>query len=103
MDEVFKALADGGRRALLDALVVDDGQTLTQLCDVLPDMTRFGVMKHLKVLEEAHLVVTEKAGRSKLHYLNPVPIREVHDRWISRFAEPHVIAMVELRERVEGA
>lgn len=103
MDEVFKALADGGRRALLDALFVDDGQTLTQLCDVLPDMTRFGVMKHLKVLEDAHLVVTEKAGRSKLHYLNPVPIRDVHDRWISRFAEPHVIAMVELRERVEGA
>lgn len=102
MDEVFKALADEGRRALLDALFVDDGQTLTQLCEVLPDMTRFGVMKHLKVLEEAHLVVTEKAGRSKLHHLNPVPIREVHDRWISRFAEPHVIAMLQLRERVEG-
>ncbi len=103
MDEVFKALADGGRRELLDALFREDGQTLTQLCDVLPDMTRFGVMKHLKLLEEAHLVVTQKAGRSKLHYLNPVPIRDVHDRWISRFAEPHVIAMVELRERVEGA
>jgi DNA-binding transcriptional ArsR family regulator len=103
VDEVFKALADDGRRALLDALQAEDGQTLTQLCDVLPDMTRFGVMKHLRVLEDAHLVVTERAGRTKLHYLNPIPIREIHDRWISRYAEPHVIAMLQLRDRAEGA
>jgi DNA-binding transcriptional ArsR family regulator len=103
VDEVFKALADDGRRALLDALRVEDGQTLTQLCDVLPDMTRFGVMKHLRILEDAHLVVTERDGRSKLHHLNPVPIREIHDRWISRYAEPHVIAMLQLRDRAEGA
>ena len=90
MDEVFKALADEGRRALLDALRGRDGQTLGELCEVLPEMTRFGVMKHLRVLEEAHLVVTERSGRSKLHYLNPVPIREIHDRWISRYAEPFV-------------
>ncbi len=103
MDAVFKALADPGRRMLLDALFTNDGQTLGELCAVLPEMTRFGVSKHLKVLEEAHLVVTEKDGRSKRHYLNPVPIREVHDRWISRFAEPHVVSLLELRDRVEGA
>ena len=103
MDVVFKALADPGRRALLDALFADDGQTLGELCEVLPDMTRFGVMKHLKLLEDAHLVVAQKDGRCKRHFLNPVPIREVHDRWISRFAEPHVVALLELRDRVEGA
>jgi DNA-binding transcriptional ArsR family regulator len=103
LEPVFKALADEHRRALLDALFEHDGQTLNQLCDVAPDMTRFGVMKHLKVLEEAHLVVPERDGRSKRHYLNPVPIREVHDRWISRFAEPHVARLIELRDRVEGA
>ncbi len=102
MEEVFKALADGGRRALLDALFERDGQNLGELCEVLPDMTRFGVMKHLKVLEDAHLVVTEKSGRTKLHFLNPVPIREIHDRWISRYAEPHVLAMLRLRDRAEG-
>lgn len=100
---MFRALADPGRRALLDALADADGQTLTELCDVLPDMTRFGVMKHLRVLEDAHLVTTEPDGRSKRHHLNPVPIREIHDRWISRFAEPTVVAMLELRDRVEGA
>ena len=103
MDDVFRALADPGRRALLDALADEDGQTLTALCAVLPDMTRFGVMKHLRLLEDAHLVTTEPDGRSKRHYLNPVPIREIHDRWISRFAEPTVVAMLELRERAEGA
>ena len=103
MDEVFRALADPGRRALLDALAERASQRLGELCEVLPAMTRFGVMKHLGVLEDAHLVVTEKVGRSKLHYLNPVPIREIHDRWISRFAEPHVAAMLQLRDRAEGA
>jgi len=100
VDEVFKALADEGRRALLDALRSRDGQTLNELCEVLPDMTRFGVMKHLHVLEQAHLVVTERAGRSKLHYLNPVPIREIHDRWISRYAEPFVTSLLALRHQV---
>ncbi len=103
MDDVFKALADEGRRSLLDALRRRDGQTLTELCDVLPEMTRFGVMKHLRVLEDAHLVVPERVGRSKLHHLNPVPIREIHDRWIARYAEPHVVAMLQLRDRAEGA
>lgn len=102
MDEVFKALADEGRRALLDSLRDRDGQTLNELCGVLPDITRFGVMKHLHVLEEAHLVVTERSGRSKLHYLNPVPIREIHDRWISRYAEPFVTGMLALRDQVEA-
>ena len=103
MDDVFKALADPGRRALLDRLVETDGLSLGELCEVLPGMTRFGVMKHLRILEDAHLVTTEPDGRSKRHYLNPIPIRELHDRWISRFAEPTVAAMLELRERVEGA
>ena len=102
MDEVFKALADAGRRALLDALRSRDGQTLNELCEVLPDITRFGVMKHLHVLEEAHLVVTERSGRSKLHYLNPVPIREIHDRWISRYAEPFVTGLLALRDQVQS-
>ena len=99
---MFKALADDGRRALLDALRERDGRTLSELCEVLPDMTRFGVMKHLAVLEAAHLVTTERAGRSKLHYLNPVPIREIHDRWISNYAEPFVAGLLALRERSEG-
>jgi DNA-binding transcriptional ArsR family regulator len=102
VDEVFKALADEGRRALLDALRRRDGQTLGELCDVLPDMTRFGVMKHLAVLEAAHLVVTERAGRSKLHYLNPVPIREIHDRWISHYAEPFVTGLLALRQQAQS-
>ena len=102
MDAVFKALADEGRRALLDALRDHDGQTLGGLCAVLPDMTRFGVMKHLKVLEEAHLVVSEKRGREKFHYLNPVPIREIHDRWISRYAEPIVVGLLALRDAAES-
>jgi DNA-binding transcriptional ArsR family regulator len=98
VDEVFKALADEGRRSLLDALRLRDGQSLGELCEVLPEMTRFGVMKHLRVLEEAGLVIVERAGRSKLHYLNPVPIREIHDRWISRYAEPFVTSLLGLRE-----
>ena len=103
MDAVFKALADPARRALLDALRERDGRTLGELCEVLPAMTRFGVMKHLAVLAGAHLVVTERAGRTKVHHLNPVPIRQVHDRWISRYAEPLVAGLIELRRRSEGA
>jgi DNA-binding transcriptional ArsR family regulator len=103
VDDVFKALADEGRRALLDALRESDGQTLNELCEVLPDMTRFGVMKHLRVLEDAHLVATERSGRSKHHYLNPVPIREIHDRWIAPYREPLVVGLLALRDRAEGA
>lgn len=101
MDEVFRALADGHRRTLLDALRERDGRTLGELCEVLPEMTRFGVMKHLAVLESAHLVVTERVGRTKVHHLNPVPIREIHDRWISYYAEPLVAGLLALRERAE--
>ena len=100
MDEVFKALADPTRRALLDALFAEDGQTLTAL-EGRMEMTRFGVMKHLKVLEEAGVVTTRKQGREKLHFLNPVPIREIHDRWITKYAEPVTAAMVGLRRQVE--
>jgi DNA-binding transcriptional ArsR family regulator len=100
-DAVFKALADGGRRTLLDALHADDGQTLGELCHQLPTMTRFGVMKHLSILEQAGLVATHRAGRSKLHYLNPIPIREIHDRWITKYAQPVAAAMVGLRRTLE--
>lgn len=98
---MFKALADPGRRALLDALRVRDGQGLNELCDVLSGMTRFGVMKHLRVLEEARLVVTEKVGRTKLHYLNPVPIREIHDRWTSNYSAVFASGLLALRARAE--
>ena len=100
---VFRALADDSRRRLLDALRDRDGRTLGELCDVLPDMTRFGVMKHLRVLEDARLVVAERDGRSKRHHLNPVPIREIHDRWISRYTEPYVVGLLGLRDAAEGA
>jgi DNA-binding transcriptional ArsR family regulator len=103
VDEVFRALADPGRRLLLDALRERDGQSVNELCAVLPDMTRFGVMKHLRVLEDAGLVVTERVGRSKHHHLNPVPIREIHDRWIAPYREPIVVGLIALRDRVEGA
>jgi DNA-binding transcriptional ArsR family regulator len=103
LDGVFKALADPTRRTLLDLLADDDGQTLSALVEAFPEMTRFGVMKHLRLLEAAHLVVAEKHGREKLHFLNPVPIREIHDRWISRYAEPHVAGLLALRARSEGA
>lgn len=102
MDAVFKALADEGRRALLDGLQRRDGQTLADLCEVLPEMTRFGVMKHLRVLEDAHLVTTERDGRSKRHYLNPMPIRDIHDRWIARYAEPFVDGLAALRTVAEA-
>ena len=100
MDAVFKALADPTRRDLLDQLYRDDGQTLSALEDRLP-MTRFGVMKHLKVLEEAGLVVSRKRGREKLHFLNPVPIRLVHDRWVSKYAEPWAAGLSELKRDLE--
>src|SRR5678816_3482255 len=102
MDVVFRALADPSRRLLLDALYDEDGQTLVALCAALPALTRFGVMKHLGVLEEAGLVTTRKVGREKHHYLNPVPIRLVHDRWISKFAEPVVGAMSAIKSRLEA-
>jgi len=100
MDEVFKALADPSRRTLLDALFEQDGQTLSALEGRLP-MTRFGVMKHLKVLEEARLVTSRRRGREKLHFLNPVPIRLVHDRWVSKYAEPWASGLSALKQDIE--
>jgi len=102
MDAVFKALADPTRRGLLDELFRQDGQTLTALEARLP-MTRFGVMKHLRVLEEAGLVTTRQRGREKLHFLNPVPIRLVHDRWVSKYAEPWAAALTGLKRRLEDS
>ena len=99
-DAVFKALADPTRRFLLDLLFERDGRTLTELESGL-EMTRFGVMKHLKVLEEAGLVVATKQGREKLHFLNPVPIRLVHDRWIDKYTERQVTALVDLKNDLE--
>ena len=101
MDDVFKALADPTRRSLLDELFKQDGQTLSALEARLP-MTRFGVMKHLKVLEEAGLVVAKKRGREKLHYLNVVPIRLVHDRWVSKYAEPWAAGLTGLKRQMEA-
>ncbi len=100
MDEVFKALADSTRRQLLDQLFERDGQSLSALEAGLP-MSRFGVMKHLRVLEEAGLVTTRRRGREKLHYLNPVPIRLIHDRWVSKYAEPWASALSELKTELE--
>jgi DNA-binding transcriptional ArsR family regulator len=100
-DTVFKALADPTRRFLLDQLFDRDGRTLTDLESAL-DMTRFGVMKHLKVLEAAGLVVTRRSGREKLHFLNPVPIRLLHDRWIDKYTEGRVSALADLKQQLEG-
>ncbi len=100
MDEVFRALADPTRRSLLDELFRRDGQTLGMLEDRFA-MSRFGVMKHLRVLEDAGLVVTRRRGREKLHFLNPVPIRLVHDRWVHKYAEPWVAGLSEIKERLE--
>ncbi len=100
MDAVFRALADPTRRALLDELFREDGQTLSALEGRLP-MTRFGVMKHLRLLEDAGLVVTKRRGREKLHFLNPVPIRLIHDRWVSKYAEPWVSALSDLKSDLE--
>src|ERR687891_2275263 len=96
MDAVFKALSDPTRRSLLDELFREDGQTLSALEERF-SMTRFGVMKHLKLLEEAGLVVTKRQGREKLHFLNPVPIRLVHDRWVSKYAEPWAATLTGLK------
>ena len=101
VDEVFKALADPTRRSLLDELFREDGQTLGML-DERFSMTRFGVMKHLKQLEEAGLVVTRRRGREKLHFLNPVPIRLIHDRWVSKYSEPWVAGLSEIKDRLES-
>jgi uncharacterized protein YndB with AHSA1/START domain len=100
MDDVFRALADPTRRSLLDELFKDDGQTLSELERRLP-MTRFGVMKHLKVLEEAGLVVTRRRGREKLHFLNAVPIRLIHDRWVSKYTEPWAATLTGLKRELE--
>jgi uncharacterized protein YndB with AHSA1/START domain/DNA-binding transcriptional ArsR family regulator len=102
VDTVFKALADPTRRDLLDALFAEDGQTLTALEERVP-MTRFGVMKHLKVLEGAGLVVTRRRGREKLHFLNPVPIRLIHDRWVGKYAEPWAAALTGLKRQLEDS
>jgi len=99
-DHVFRALADPTRRHLLDRLFERDGRTLTELEAEL-EMTRFGVMKHLRVLEDAGLVVTRRSGRTKLHFLNPVPIRLIHDRWITKYAEPRVAALADLKTELE--
>ena len=101
VDDVFKALADPNRRKLLDRLFKRDGQTLGELCERV-DMTRFGVMKHLRVLEEAGLVVPRRQGREKLHYLNPMPIRLVHDRWVSKYRAPFAAALSDLKSRLES-
>jgi uncharacterized protein YndB with AHSA1/START domain len=102
MAPAFRALGDPSRRLLLDRLFERDGQTLGELCAYLPTMTRFGVMRHLGVLEEAGLVTTRREGREKRHFLNPIPIRLVHDRWISKFAEPVVGAMAAIKSHLEA-
>jgi len=100
MDAAFKALSDPTRRSLLDELFARDGQTLTELEERLP-MTRFGVMKHLKVLEEAGLVTTQRRGREKFHYLNSVPIQLIHDRWVSKYAEPLAATISGIKRELE--
>jgi DNA-binding transcriptional ArsR family regulator len=100
VDAVFRALADPTRRGLLDELFARDGQTLTELHGRLP-MTRFGVMKHLKVLEGAGLVTTRRRGREKLHYLNSVPIRLIYDRWVSKYAEPLAVTISGIKRELE--
>ncbi|MGI5241487.1 ArsR/SmtB family transcription factor [Dactylosporangium sp. CA-139066] len=99
-DRVFKALSDPTRRFLLDLLFVRDGRTLTELESEL-SMTRFGVMKHLRVLEEAGLVVTRRSGREKLHFLNPVPIRQIHDRWIDKYTSDRAGQLLDLKRQLE--
>jgi DNA-binding transcriptional ArsR family regulator len=100
-DRVFRALADPTRRLLLDRLFERDGRTLTELESEV-EMTRYGVMKHLRVLEEAGLVLTRRSGREKLHFLNPVPIRQIHDRWIGKYTERQVTALVDLKRQLES-
>ena len=101
MDAVFKALADASRRELLDRLRADNGQTLGQLCERL-DMTRQAVSKHLAILEEANLVATVRRGREKLHYLNPVPIHEIAERWIGKFEGSRLEALSDLKKAMES-
>ena len=100
-DAVFKALADSSRRKLIDLLNAHDGQTLSQLCEH-HDMTRQAVTQHLGVLEDAGLVVTQRRGREKLHFINPVPLQEIYDRWIRKFERSRLKAMHELKRRLEG-
>ncbi len=104
-DLVFKALADPTRRVLLDVLFASDGRSLGELVAVVgerhTEMTRFGVAKHLRILEDAGLVLVRKQGREKLHYLNPVPIRLIHDRWIDKFTEHHAMALADLKRQLE--
>lgn len=100
-DRVFKALADPTRRFLLDMLYTRDGRTLTELESEL-EMTRFGVMKHLRILEDAGLITTRREGREKRHFLNPVPIRLIHDRWIDKYTERRVSALIDLKHALES-
>ena len=102
MDEVFKALADASRRALLDSLRAENGQPLGELCSRLA-MTRQAVSKHLGILEEANLVTTVKRGREKLHYLNPVPIHEIGERWIGKFERSRLQALSDLKKNLESS
>ena len=99
-DLLFKALADPSRRKLLDVLHAHDGQTLNDLCEHL-DMTRQGVTQHLGLLEAANLVVTARSGREKLHFLNPVPLQQIYERWIAKFEKPRLKALSDLKRRVE--
>src|SRR5690242_1951759 len=101
MDDVFKALSDPTRRDLLDELFREDGQSLSAL-EARFSMSRFGIAKHLRILEDAGLVVTRRRGREKLHFLNPVPIRLVHDRWVSKYAEPWAAALSDLKDGLEN-
>ena len=101
-DRVFKALADPTRRFLLDMLYTRDGRTLTELESEL-EMTRFGVMKHLRILEDAGLITTRREGREKRHFLNPVPIRLIHDRWIDKYTERRVSALIDLKHALESS
>jgi len=101
-DPGFRALADPTRRALLDALFERDSQSVQALCAQVPEMTRFGVMKHLVILEEANLVIAHRDGRNKLHFLNPVPIQQLADRWIGKYARPFTRALTGLQQQLEG-
>jgi DNA-binding transcriptional ArsR family regulator len=103
VDEVFKALSDGHRRTLLDALFERDGQTLGELCALLPEITRFGVMKHLDVLAKAGLVLTRRVGREKFHYLNAVPIADIYERWVTKYSIPFASALGRLKTDMETA
>ncbi len=101
MDAVFRALADKSRRRLLDRLRARNGQTLSEMCEGI-DMTRQAVTKHLVILEEANLIATQKRGREKLHYLNPVPINEIAERWIGKYERGRLNALAELKKQLEG-